>query len=498
MTFRMRNTDVNRTSKVRRAGALMDDEISNLDQVKTFDSSNYSTATGVENNADVTSTANVRLAGALMDDEITSIADVKAIDQSLISGASPTLAITNMTINDSELVVVQETNMQVWADRVDRSLLKARGTGVSDSYVSSVTVGGTTFDHPVIYAEIRSDEGYFDVHYLGATGITLNSLAAPSTYVYIDKANVLQQQTAIPTVQDWNRKVFTMRIAVDTSTSLIIGFEYLNNPLGNYANSIRDVYSYLLAQGVPMKKEMEIIGRSSDLGFDIAAGSFLEFGGTGNINNPNVINLPLIENATFFKADRDSFDLGGNQDIPKFWDNNGVITALGSTTWVGHRLYRFSNGNLVMQYGQNNYANIVLCRAGILLEDYVLNPILKNSTFLGWWLIVDTASDTTTPATSEFKEYTIGIQGGTSSSLAGCLLKGNNLSDLLDVSAARTNLGIGLVTVLSNYDKLNNLPVPVLYLGQEVLITGEGSNRLEKYIGGSQSSDNSWITITTT
>ena len=37
MTFRMRNTDVNRTSKVRRAGALMDDEISNLDQVKTFE-----------------------------------------------------------------------------------------------------------------------------------------------------------------------------------------------------------------------------------------------------------------------------------------------------------------------------------------------------------------------------------------------------------------------------------------------------------------------------
>jgi hypothetical protein len=390
----------------------------------------------------------VRNGGALMDDELTSIADVKAINQSLISGASPTLAIANMTLDDTSLVVVNQTNLQTWAEGVDHSLLKARGTGVTDSYVSSVTVGGTTFDHGAVYAEIRSDQGYFDDHYLGATGITVTNLTAASTYVYIDNTNVLRQQVTTPTAQDWNRKVFTMRIAVDLTSNTIIGFEYLNNPIGNYTNSIRDIYSYLLAQGVPMKKEMEITGRAS-LGFNIAAGSFLEFGGTGDINSPNVISFPAIDDAPFFLARRTSFDAGGNTTIPKFWDNNDSLTAIGSTTLVGHRLYRFSNGNLVMQYGQGNYANIVLCRAGILLENYVLNPILKNATFLGWWLIESTATNTSGTVKTEFREYTIGVQGGSSSGLTGAALRGNNLSDLLDATVARTNLGIDPFSTLS-------------------------------------------------
>ena len=42
----------------------------------------YSTATGVENNADVTDSANVTAAGALMDSEVTNLAQVKAFDSS--------------------------------------------------------------------------------------------------------------------------------------------------------------------------------------------------------------------------------------------------------------------------------------------------------------------------------------------------------------------------------------------------------------------------------
>ena len=357
-------------------------------------------------------------------------------------GSAPTFAVTNMTLDDTNLIVNDTTNLQTYLEGVDHSILKDRGTGVSSSYVSSVAVGGTTFAQPAVHGEINSDQGFFHVDYAGATGVTVANLSSASTYVYIDNANALQQQTTEPTRQDWSRKLFTMRIAVDLATNLIIGFEYLNNPSGNYSNSIRDVYTYLLAQGVPFKKDQTITGRAGDLGFDVSAGTLMEFGGTGDINNANIKSFNAVSNATFFLATRTAFDAGTNTALPKTWDNAGTLTALGSTTVVGHRLYRFSNGNLVLQYGQGNYANIDLAKTGAVLEDYVLNPILKNATFFGWWFIQSTATNTGGTTLTSFVEYTLGITGGSSSGLSGALLKGNNLSDLLDATTARTNLGV--------------------------------------------------------
>jgi hypothetical protein len=325
-------------------------------------------------------------------------------------------------------------------DGLESAQLSSSGTGVTTTYVSSIAFGGTTFDQPLVCGEISSDQGYFVVEYAGATGITVSNLSAPSTYVYIDNAGNLQQQGTTPTRQDWCRKMFTMRIAVENS--LIIGFEYLNNPLGHYANSIRDLYTYLLAQGVPFKKDQTITGRAGDLGFDVSAGTLMEFGGTGDIHNANIKSFNSVSNAEFFLFERTSLNSTPVTALPKFWDNNGTITALGSTTVVGHRLYRFSNGNLCLQYGQGNYANINLAKSGAVLENYVLNPVLENATFFGWWFIESTATNTGGTTLTSFVEYTLGVQGGSSSGLSGALLKGNNLSDLLDASASRTNLNV--------------------------------------------------------
>jgi hypothetical protein len=346
-----------------------------------------------------------------------------------------------ITIDDTNLVVNSTTNLQTYLEGVDHALLKARGTGVSSTYVSTVSVGGTTFAQPTVDGEINSDQGYFHVTYAGATGITLANTSAASTYVYIDNANALQQQTSIPTRQDWSRKMFVMRIAVDLSSNTIIGFEYLNNPLGQYGNSLRDIYKYLLLQGVPFKDGQTVTGRAGDLGFDIAAGSFLEYGGTGDINNANIKSLSAVANASFYIATRTAQDAGGNTNLPKFWDNAGTLTALGSTTVVGHRIYRFSNGNVVLQYGQGNYANMVLARAGVVLEEYVLKPSLKNATFLGWWLIESTAANTGGTTLTDFKEYTLGIAGGSSSGLTGAVLRGNNGNDFDDAALTLQNLG---------------------------------------------------------
>jgi hypothetical protein len=315
----------------------------------------------------------------------------------------------NVSLDDTNLIVAESTNMQAFAEKTDQALLKARGTGVTSTYVSSVVNGGTTFAQPAVEGEISSDEGYFSISYAGATGITVADLTSTSTYVYIDKAGALQQQTSIPTRQDFSRKVFTMRIGVDTTAGTILGFEYMNNPIGHYANSIRDVYTFLIAAGLSLRTEQAITGRTDNLGFDVSSGSLMEFGGTGDIHNPNIKSFNAVANASYTLLSRTGI-VSVQTDLQKYWDNNGTITPLGSTTLAGHRLYRYADGQFAMQYGQGNYANMTLAKAGVPLEEYVLNPLLKDATFFGWWIVESTATVTSgTPTLTFFKKYTIGV-----------------------------------------------------------------------------------------
>jgi hypothetical protein len=293
--------------------------------------------------------------------------------------------------------------------RVDSlTQFNASGSGVITTYVNTAALGGTTFDQGAVDGEISSDEGYFTFSYAGATGVTVADLTSPSTYVYIDNAGNLQQQITVPTRQDKVRKAFTMRIGVNTVAETIIAFEYYNNPIGHYTNSIRDIYEFLRVQGVSFKKDQLITGRA-DLGFDVGAGTLLEFGGTGDIFNPNIRNLDAAANVAYNLMSR-TVVVSSETDLVKFWDNAGTITALGSTTLVGHRVYRFSSGNFAIQYGQENYANMTLARAGVALEEYVVNPALLDATLFGWWIIESTATRTDDPTLVFFKEYFIGLR----------------------------------------------------------------------------------------
>ena len=126
------------------------------------------------------------------------------------------LTAANTSLDDTDLVVAPATELQGFADKVDEALLKARGTGVSSTYFSGVTVDGTTFTQGSVKGEINSDEGYFSIDFGGSMGVTISDLTSVYTYVYINKSGFLQQQNTTPTRQDFTRKIFTMRILVDT------------------------------------------------------------------------------------------------------------------------------------------------------------------------------------------------------------------------------------------------------------------------------------------
>jgi hypothetical protein len=410
---------------------------------------------GTRANLEALATANGLLQGQVyvIDDEdrIAIATGVGAYQAAAKEGEGGSAA--NTTLDDTDLVVAVATDLQTYAEKADAALLKARSTGISKTFnTASVSVGGTTFTIPAIEGEIYTAAGYYEIDYAGATGVTVTDLTEESTWIYVDNAGVLQQQTTLPTRDDWAGKLFVMRIAVDTSTSTIVSFEYTSNTLGHYSNTIRDIVRVLVANGVPLKEGQLITGRAGDLGFDATEGAIVKVGATGNVFNANTVPFSQVTNAEFFISTRTAYDAGGNTALPKFWDNAGSLVALGSGTFVGHRLYRFTSGNFVLQYGQGNYADLTLAKAGVLLENYVLNPVLKEATFFGWWFVSSTASNTGGNTLTDFVEYTIGITGGSNGALSGCVLRGNNGSDFLDKAAVAVNLDLEIGVDVQAYD----------------------------------------------
>jgi len=176
--------DVTDTTNVTAAGALMDSEVTNLAQVKAFDSSDYataaqgtkadtaiqpsqtssfSTATGVEDNADVTDTTNVTSAGALMDSEVTNLAQVKAFDSSdyatSAQGTKADNAATLIQLNASSSALqtningkqatltfgIANTNvLRADANVVDNDFLRVNGTSIEGRSAAQVLsdIGG--------------------------------------------------------------------------------------------------------------------------------------------------------------------------------------------------------------------------------------------------------------------------------------------------------------------------------------------------------------------
>ena len=169
------------TTNVTSAGALMDSEVTNLAQVKAFDSSDYataaqgtkadtaiqpadtgsfSTATGVENNADVTDTTNVTAAGALMDSEVTNLAQVKAFDSSdyatSTQGTKADNAATLIQLNASSSAL--QSNID--GKQATLTFGKSSGNALKSEEAlttNDILLAGSTNIKGRTYAELKSD-----------------------------------------------------------------------------------------------------------------------------------------------------------------------------------------------------------------------------------------------------------------------------------------------------------------------------------------------------
>ena len=191
------NADVTDTTNVTAAGALMDSEVTNLAQVKAFDSTDYATAAqgttadaalpkaggamtgaittnstfdgrdvatdgtkldGIEALADVTDVTNVTAAGALMDSELTSIASVKALDQGVATTDSPTFVGINSAAFSIKNAAGDE-NIAVFTEDTDVKLYYNNQVRLATTLTGNYLAGTTILDGLQVDGDIAANGG---------------------------------------------------------------------------------------------------------------------------------------------------------------------------------------------------------------------------------------------------------------------------------------------------------------------------------------------------
>jgi hypothetical protein len=373
----------------------------------------------------------------------------------LINGVVPLNQLPNFAedfIDDSQFKVLKTATktLQESFDKTDEALFKSRGTELSEGGIPSINTEPTKFNiTPAVLGQIKDGINYYDISYAGANAIPIDNIAAINTYVYLDNAGVLRQQTTAPTRTDFYTKLFLARFA--SNGTQLIGLDRLRNPSGQYSNSVRELYDYLISNNVPLRQGLDITG-NANLTFNRAAGSVFRFG-AGSDATPNTPSFTAINIASFFLGTRSSLAGALVTNVPvNQYDNNGVLTTISNNKFVAHRLYFFTTPSLAIQYAQTEYATLEAAKIGALTETYVTNPAVANGALLGWWVVGKNATDLTNPITSYFLPFTIG--GGGTGVGSGALLASNNLIDVANPITSLLNIGGEPLT-----NKQNNLAV---------------------------------------
>ena len=222
-----------------------------------------------------------------------------------------------------------------------------------------------------------------NLYYSGQTGITITNIAtADATYVLVNSASTLYQQTTFPTPQERRENIFLGKVVHPNRTSLLTvnnTVDYDVSPM----SSLRDLWSpiKLINGGV-------LPSFNTGLTFNTSLGTLYGngIGWTTNQLNPNSVTISAKTSASFFYRTQTGGTSGSVSVIdPTKYDVNGVITSVGtagSNDATNQRIYLYPTGVINVLYGQTRYATLTEAIANIDSETFVTYPNAETTAIL--------------------------------------------------------------------------------------------------------------------
>jgi hypothetical protein len=202
-----------------------------------------------------------------------------------------------------------------------------------------------------------------EVEFSGTTNVLVSNIATSDiTYVLVNVSGVLYQQTSYPTPEQRRDNLFIGRVTHPNRTSILAVVntpDFETSPM----SQLRDVTVKLRNEGISTYAD------GANLGFNISGGKLIGLGINASVNakNPNQVTIAGKVPASFYYRTQ----LGGSTGLvsvltPGVYDVAGTITAIttggdsGANRSTNIRLYQFSNGNVIAQYGQTVYSSLSL------------------------------------------------------------------------------------------------------------------------------------------
>tara|TARA_R110000803_G_scaffold210568_1_gene282684 strand:+ start:7407 stop:8969 length:1563 start_codon:yes stop_codon:yes gene_type:complete len=361
----------------------------------------------------------------------------------------------DVTIDSSAFTVLTATTSQaLWAEN-DEALLNARSTGVR--FGGDVTINAannTRFDVAAGAGQILNNTNpetpsFKGINFNAIIGISVLNISAPRTFIYIDINGVVQQQTTIPTRAEFRTKMFLGRLTSNGINIIAVALDV--TPIQQDVNQIRDLSEFIGS----IKKGLQI-APNANLTFERTSGEFFDFGTNFFTDplDPHVRAIAAVNPAIFLLYKRDGFISQFNTNVPVTqFDNAGTLTTLTNGRFVNHRVFGFQNGDVVIQYGQQEFLKLSDAVEAIGVEPFVQATQLQTGILLG---IITVQKDTTSLTNVATTRITLtnqfgGIGGGAAASISGTFLEvGNNLNDVASVTTARINLLGSLLNVATD------------------------------------------------
>ena len=335
--------------------------------------------------------------------------------------------IDNSSLGKLQVTILNEIEGTIITTQ-ENNILSANNSSTGIFQFSGLTIdtpSGTTFS-------VGSVEGWIIdnvtspanpsiklIIYSGSSGNTaLNVSSATETYILLTSGLTITQQTTFPTPQQRRQNLYLGKFGHGNRQFLINTFNEPDSSLSP-VSQLRDMFTSikLVNDGVIAS------ANGANLNINTSAGVLygLGIGYITNKLNPNSLTVNGQSPATFQYRTQTGGTASNTTLIdPLNRDVNGVITPITGTKATNQRIFLLQNGQIRVQYGQQEYNQLAAAVAALQNETFVTFPNFRdNGILIGILSVLSTCTQLNDTSKAQFFSVSkfgelIGAAGGAS------------------------------------------------------------------------------------